>query len=173
MKLYEQITCPYRKGLLHEMLQYPSIEEVLYSEEYRKLAQFRHHGSVSCLDHCIDVALITFSLAKTQGCDSVSAARGALLHDLFFYNWRSEGPRLHGFRHPAIACSNAGKIFVLNKIEEDAILRHMWPLTPVPPRYRESLLVCYADKVVTYRDYRDSVRGAVSAIKKSFQKTAT
>ncbi|HON80398.1 MAG TPA: hypothetical protein PK544_18045 [Spirochaetota bacterium] len=172
MNIFIRRTDTYRSGIFHEMARHPSIAEVLQHDEYRKLAQFRHHGSVSCLDHCIDVALITFSLAERHGCDAVSAARGALLHDLFFYNWRSEGPRLHGFRHPAIACANAGKLFELNTIEEDAILRHMWPLTPVPPRYRESMLVCYADKVVTYRDYRDSVRGAVSAIKKSFQKTA-
>ncbi|HPB83339.1 MAG TPA: HD family phosphohydrolase [Spirochaetota bacterium] len=172
MKIYSQITYPYRKGLLQEMSQHPSIAEILDNGEFRKLARYRHHGFVSCLDHCIDVALLTFSLAVKQGCDSVSAARGALLHDLFFYDWRTGGPRLHGFRHPAIALANARRLFTLNSIEEDAILRHMWPLTPVPPRYRESMLVCYADKAVTCRDYRDSVRGAVSAIKKSFQKTA-
>ena len=84
---------------------------------------------------------------KGRGLDAISAARGALLHDFFFYDWRTDGPGLHGFRHPAIARENARSRFALNAIEEDAILRHMWPLTPVPPRYAESVLVCVADKL--------------------------
>jgi uncharacterized protein len=158
--------------ILRDMIRHPSIAEVLGNEEFRALARYRHHGPVSCLDHCVDVARMAYALSVKQGCDFISAARGALLHDLFFYDWRTEGPRLHGFRHPAIALANARRIFSLNSIEEDAILRHMWPLTPVPPRFRESMLVCYADKVVACRDYGHSMRGAVSAIKKSFQKTS-
>jgi hypothetical protein len=30
----------------------------------------------------------------------------------------------------------------------------MWPLTPIPPRYTESMIVCIADKRATWREYR-------------------
>ena len=36
---------------------------------------------------------------------------------------------LHGFRHPATALRNARKHFALNKVEENVIISHMWPLT--------------------------------------------
>ena len=37
--------------------------------------------------------------------------------------------------------------FTLDAVERDVIERHMFPLNPVPPRYRESVLVCLADKI--------------------------
>ena len=55
--------------------------------------------------------------------------------------------RLHGFTHPYVACRNAEKEFLLNNIERDIIKRHMFPLTPVPPRYKESWIVTAADKL--------------------------
>ncbi|MFQ9151359.1 MAG: hypothetical protein ACLR6B_07310 [Blautia sp.] len=42
---------------------------------------------------------------------------------------------------------NAEEIFDLSVVEKDIIKRHMFPLTPVPPAYRESYLVCLADKI--------------------------
>ena len=56
-----------------------------------------------------------------------------------------EGPKWHGFKHPAIALENALKITALNRIEQDIIKKHMWPLTLCPPRYIESWVVCFAD----------------------------
>lgn len=48
--------------------------------------------------------------------------------------------------------------FKLNQVEEDIIRKHMFPLTRFPPKYKESLLVCIADKICTvyeffYNDY--------------------
>lgn len=74
--------------------------------------------------------------------------RGALLHDYFLYDWHIPDPthRLHGFRHPGRALENAQRDFVLSDIERDIIRKHMFPLTPALPRYRESLLVSAVDK---------------------------
>ena len=41
----------------------------------------------------------------------------------------------------------------LSKMEEDIIKRHMWPLTFVPPRYAESLVVCLVDTFCSTKDY--------------------
>ena len=88
--------------------------------------------------------------------------RGALLHDFFHYDWRVEKPRsggLHGFEHPREALENAEEDFgPLTRVERDCVLRHMWPLTPVPPRYPESLLVCMADKAVALNESYRSLR---------------
>jgi len=48
---------------------------------------------------------------------------------------------------PKKALLNAEKEFKLDKIEKNMIHRHMFPLTPIPPRYRESIILCIADKI--------------------------
>ena len=77
--------------------------------------------------------------------------RGALLHDYFLYDWHQKykptrNVGLHGRIHPKIALFNARKDFNVNYLEADIIERHMFPLTFMPPRYRESLIVCLVDK---------------------------
>ena len=78
--------------------------------------------------------------------------RGALLHDYFLYDWHLTHERWHGFRHPYIALSNASRDFDLTAREKNIIVRHMFPLTPIPPKYRESLLVSTADKICALKE---------------------
>ena len=42
---------------------------------------------------------------------------------------------------------NAIRYFDISEKEQNMILRHMWPLTPVPPRYKEGYTILYADKI--------------------------
>ena len=115
----------------------------------RKLVQ---HGNVSVFAHSLAVAAYSVRLAKMLGIryDRRSLIRGALLHDFFLYDWHKTnnvGDGLHGFAHPNTASKNAVKYFRLNKKELDIIRKHMWPLTITKlPKYRESWLVCMADK---------------------------
>ncbi|TAL39992.1 MAG: hypothetical protein EPN93_00030 [Spirochaetes bacterium] len=141
-----------------DMFRHPEIREILASEDFQRLGLYTHHGRVTRKDHCLAVAGMVYAMARRRRLDYISATRAALLHDFFFYNWRTEGPRLHGLRHPALAFENARTRFTLNSIEEDAIVRHMWPLTPRPPRYAESYLVCMADKAVALGDYSRFLR---------------
>lgn len=143
--------------LWQQMSQYSEIREILQNKKFIELDDYNHHFTVTRRAHCLDVASLVFSLSMRSGLDFISATRGALLHDFFFYNWRTEGPRLHGFRHPAIALRTAAEYFNLNPIEEDAILRHMWPLTPIPPRYPESAIVSMADKMIALGDYAKNI----------------
>lgn len=121
--------------------------------EVAKLSQYEHHRGKTRLDHVKEVAYISFLWGKRLSLDCDSITRGALLHDLFFYDWLREGPRLHGFRHHNIALKNARKITRLSKKEEDIIKKHMWPLTVVPPRYLESLVVSLVDTFCSAKDY--------------------
>ena len=78
-----------------------------------------------------------------------------MLHDLYLYDWRKprpDGKGLHAFRHPRTALNNAMKIFDLNKVEQDAILKHMWPLTIILPKYKVSYIITIADKYATFID---------------------
>ena len=64
--------------------------------------------------------------------------------------------RLHGFRHPFTALRNAEADFSLTARERNIIVRHMFPLVPIPPTCREAWIVCLADK---YCALRETVEG--------------
>jgi len=121
--------------------------------EVVKLLQYEHHRGKTRLEHVKEVAFLSFLWSKRLSLDCDAIVRGALLHDLFYYDWLHEGPRLHGFRHHNIALKNARKITLLTEKEEDIIKKHMWPLTVVPPRYMESLVVSLVDTFCSARDY--------------------
>lgn len=121
--------------------------------EVASLAQYKHHRGKTRLDHVTEVACLSFLWSKRLALDSEAVIRGALLHDLFYYDWLCEGPRLHGFRHHNIALKNARKITRLSEKEEDIIKKHMWPLTIVPPSYMESWVVSLVDTFCSARDY--------------------
>ncbi len=112
---------------------------------------FIQHGNTSCLLHSIAVAYFCYRIAKKMGIlrfQTNELVRGALLHDYFLYDWHDYRPPegLHGFTHPGAALKNARVDFELTTREQDIISKHMFPLTPRPPRYRESYLVSMVDK---------------------------
>lgn len=145
MKGYRELICLMR--------QIPEVREILDHELFLSMENYRHHGNISCLEHTLIVACNAYLMALQYGADLTATVRAALLHDFYLYDWHTGGPGLHGFRHPAIALRNARDHFKLSPVEENAILRHMWPLTPTPPRYRESYIVCLADKGAAISDY--------------------
>ena len=111
---------------------------------------FFQHGDVTVFAHSFAVACLCLYLVRLLGLrvDRRALVRGALLHDYFLYDWHVPDPshRLHGFSHPWRALENAERDFPLGPIERDAIVRHMFPLTLAPPKYREGALICAADK---------------------------
>jgi len=126
--------------------------EVCDSDKMREMAHFRQHGSTSCLQHSMAVAYYSLLLSEKAGikCDRTALVRGALLHDYYLYDWHVKDSRkthrLHAFRHPITALRNADRDYELSERERNIIKRHMFPLVPVPPKYRESILVCLVDK---------------------------
>jgi uncharacterized membrane protein len=137
---------------------YEAIKDIYEHEEFLKLKEFFHHNS-SIYEHVQDVAYFSYRICKILKLDHRSAARGALLHDFFLYDWRNHDvpdlPRkkFHGIEHPAIAVDNAKKHFSINEIEEDIIKKHMWPLTFIPPKYKESFIVSFADKYLSSKEF--------------------
>lgn len=130
------------------------INDVAWSEILMELDDFTHHYHVTRLEHCLHVSYLSFMACKRLGLDYKSAARGGLLHDFYFYDSRATKPEqgIHCFRHPGIALENAEKHFPLNKVERDIIVKHMWPVTLTPPRYRESYVVTAMDKYCANRE---------------------
>lgn len=129
-------------------------KDIILSPEAQVMKEFTQHGETTVFEHCIAVAkfslLIAYFLERTLKIEvnKDSLVRGALLHDYFLYDWHVKGSAqgLHGFTHPRVAKENADRDFGLNDIERDIIAKHMFPLTPFLPMYRESVIVSLADK---------------------------
>ena len=124
---------------------------ILQSTGMAQEKAYVQHGMVSCYLHSVFVAYVSIWLARRFGIrvHLRSLVRGALLHDYFLYDWHIKEPfrKAHGFSHAAVALQNAERDFHLNAVERDMIAKHMFPLNLTPPRYRESVLVCIADKI--------------------------
>ncbi len=122
-----------------------------------QIAQYPHHGSTSRLLHSVAVAYCSCRLARWTGMSvhEEEMVRGALLHDYFFYDAQDGDPARKGHlsRHPLTALKNAGREVELTGIERDVIEKHMFPLTPKPPRCREAVLVSLADKVCSVYEF--------------------
>jgi hypothetical protein len=114
-----------------------------------------HHYETSCFAHSLYVSYYSYCICKKLSLDFKSAGRAGLLHDLFLYDWRRHDTHqgLHGFSHPKTALNNSMKICDLNKKEQDAIVKHMWPLTFKLPKYKESYVVSIVDKYCTLVEF--------------------
>jgi uncharacterized protein len=121
---------------------------LIENEKILSMDAFIQHSDITCLDHCIYVSYMSYRLCKKLRFDYCSAARGAMLHDFFLYDWHKIKPYegLHGFHHSKIALRNANEHFELTDMEKDIIHKHMWPLTSKVPKYKESLIVLLVDK---------------------------
>lgn len=126
------------------------IKDISKNQNILALKERIQHASSSRYYHCLCVSFYTYAICKKLGLDYVSAARGAMLHDFYYYDWRDKNvegqKKFHAFRHPRIALNNALDIFELNDLEKDIIVKHMWPLTIKFPTYKESYIVTLVDK---------------------------
>ena len=126
------------------------VYDILGSPVVKQMNDYIQHGNTTTLKHCIDVSYVSYKICRSYGFDYRSAARGGLLHDLFLYDWHGYAKRtgnyFHGFTHPQVALHNAKHFFELNHNEQDIIVKHMWPLTVIPPKSPEGYVVMYADK---------------------------
>ena len=148
-KLYDAYISSYRtdKPSWNEYLEIAG--DLYFSPQLQQLASFEQHFKINRLQHIRSVAYLSFLVSKKLKLDYVSTTRAATMHDLFYYDWREDdlSHKLHGYRHPKTALKNAFYLCgTLNKKEIDIISKHMWPLTPLPPRYLESYVVTAMDK---------------------------
>lgn len=137
---------------------YAAVGELLSTPEVQRLKRLRHHHNTTRYQHTVRVAELSFRAAKRLGLDAGAAARGAVLHDLFYHDstCRPEGYR--GWvilNHPEEAAMNARKLTDLTEKEENIILSHMWPVSRHMPHSREALLVDFVDNCVAVSDYLD------------------
>lgn len=130
---------------------YRMISDIVANSEVQKLKDFTHHSDVSVYEHSMHVAYWNYRICSLFNWDAKAATRAGMLHDMFMYDWHEYKAesflKLHGFAHPRIALEHAKENFELSNREEDIILKHMFPLTPKPPRYRETCVIIVTDKI--------------------------
>ena len=143
--------------------------EILNSDNMQLNKKFIQHGTTSVYEHSMNVTIMCLKLAKKFKIkvDTKTLVRGALLHDYFLYDWHEKNKlhRLHGFRHAKFAYNNAKEEYNLNKIEKNMILTHMFPLNLRIPRYKESVILCLADKICATKETIEIVKQKVKILK--------
>ena len=140
---------------------YELICEIAESEDFCKMQQIRHHVHSTTYEHSLKVAFLCYRYycRHKSKVELRELIRGALLHDYYLYDHHSrEANGLigigHTLTHPKRALANAREAYRdLTRSEQDAIRRHMFPLTLLPPSTRCGWLVCYYDKVAAIGDY--------------------
>ena len=122
---------------------------ILNHSEFIKTKSIVHHGNTR-YNHSLKVSYLAYKLSKITGADMVSAIRGGALHDFFLV--RDDKNILTSTKmlieHPTIAKNNAIKYFNVNEKEQNIIESHMFPVSKIIPKFKESWLVTIADKIV-------------------------
>ena len=131
--------------------------DILQSEEFQKAFHQTHHKCMTVAEHSLGVALVSLRISEfldrmhipVKNRDLIIAA---LCHDLGILG-RSDKYRNNVEccgRHPVDSLPIIREIVgdeEYDEIIENAVRCHMWPLTPIPPRHREGLILTAADKV--------------------------
>ena len=135
---------------------YKITQEIINHPEYKKRKEYAHHGDVTVYDHSISVSKLGYKIAKKLKCDYKSVAISGLLHDFYLEPWQTSKEKKpffkrHGFVHAKEAYDNSIKYFpeYMDNKTLNSILRHMFPLNKIPPKYLEGWIITVADKIVS------------------------
>ncbi|MBQ2406492.1 MAG: phosphohydrolase [Lachnospiraceae bacterium] len=142
--------------------------DIIESENFKSTKNHFQHGNMTVYEHCMCVTKASLAIRDRLKikCNDRDLVRGALLHDYFLYDWhlqdeKNAHKRAHGFCHPAIALKNARKEYNINIRQADIIIKHMWPLTIIPPLCREGWIVTMADKYCSTLETLSIRRGEI------------
>ncbi|USS85261.1 hydrolase [Fructilactobacillus myrtifloralis] len=142
------------------------VQDLLQTPAVQKLANYTQHHHSTRLKHCLYVSYESYRIAKKFHLDYRAAARGGLLHDLFYYDWRTTKFAVgsHAFIHPRVALRNAHQLTELTPKEEDIILKHMWGLTLARPKYKESVIVSLVDDYAAVHEFMHPIETKVKQV---------
>ncbi|MCH4164652.1 MAG: HD domain-containing protein [Lentilactobacillus diolivorans] len=141
------------------------VADLLANKTVKKMANYKQHHHSTRLEHSLAVSFDSYKIAKRRKLDYRAVARAGLLHDLFFYDWRTTKFDLgsHAFIHPRVALRNAEKITEISPIEKDIILKHMWGLTLARPKYEESVIVSLVDDYEAVHEFLSPLRTKIKS----------
>lgn len=131
----------------------------LNDEKIMRMKDIPMHRGSNCYIHSFKVAKKAIRKAEKshkKDLDLKIILIGAILHDYYLYDWRSDKSKKkkHGHNHPRIASENASIDFDISQDIKRIIETHMWPLTfREYPKSREAKIVSICDKAVTIGEF--------------------
>ncbi len=153
------------------------VEEILLSDEFQKRKLFYHHDG-SLWNHLVSVSYRSFLMAKYhfKKADPRVCAIAGLLHDFYpkaykyskelddldhFYvtDVKKKQPihKMHAFSHAKDAANNSVKYFpyLIDDKIYSCIETHMFPMTPIPPKYIEGWIITFIDKKLSFKNIKE------------------
>lgn len=154
-KLFDAYVKSYRLSEENDRDYFDIVGDLYFSLQVQSLSKYEQHLDINRLQHVTSVSYLSYLISKKIGWDYQEIARAALLHDLFYYDWRDptgNWHRPHGYKHPKFALLNAVELDgTLNDMQKDMIRHHMFPLT-LPPKFKEGFIVVFTDKYCATRE---------------------
>lgn len=138
------------------------INPYVQNQEFRLLKNCKHHG-IDRYSHSLRVAYYTYCVTKKISRRYVDATVAALLHDFFIDEVRLENALDRLLLHPIIAAQNSKRLFDINDFQENIIVRHMFPITPIPPKTWEGWIVDFLDDVASVYEKSQCWKNELSA----------
>ena len=136
---------------------YNIIDDILCNSEFLKL-NFKNHHGITRYEHSLRVAYYTYQITKFLKLNYIDTTRAALLHDFFIDEVEDRNSIERLREHPLYALENAKKYFSINELQEDIIIKHMFPVTFKVPKYLESWIVDFLDDVAAVYERCFSVK---------------
>ena len=136
-------------------------EDIIHSESFEKAKHVPHHIHYTVAIHSVEAAvyalLITRWLKKHHTAlkvDEREVVRAALLHDIgMTLDEIHDSPSYRkAFSHPKEGHRIARDVYHLNKIQLEAIRRHMWPIGIIPPRHLMGWIIVMADNMSSFNE---------------------
>ena len=110
MKLFSEYVKSYNLNRENASGFFDAVSDLYFSPQVQSLKQYEQHFEIDRLQHVTSVSYLSYVIAERLGWDSRIIARGSLLHDLNYYDWRDgdgEWHRPHGYKHPIFSAYNA------------------------------------------------------------------
>lgn len=155
-KLYSAYINSYKLDHIKDKEYFEIVEDLYFSPQVQSLMQYEQHFEINRFQHITSVSYLSYKISKKLHWDYRRITRGALLHDLFYYDWRDgngDWHRPHGYKHPIFAMHNAVELNEdISEMEKDMIKCHMFPLTLNLPKHKEAYILIFADKYCANRE---------------------
>ena len=85
---------------------FDTISDLIDTQEVQALKKCSQHMATSRFQHSLNVSYYSFIICRKFGLDAYSAARAGLLHDLYYYDWKTDEDRPlegnHAMIHPGV-----------------------------------------------------------------------
>lgn len=141
---------------------YSLISDILDNKHFNELKNIRHHG-ITRFNHSLRVSYYTYLTTKKLGLNYEESTRAALLHDFFTDEVCNQKMSNALKNHPKVALENSKKNFNLSKLQEDIIVKHMFPVTRELPKYKESWIVDVIDDIASIYERTYSMSSELQA----------